>query len=98
LAEVVYTPASFEDFERILEFYAAGDPAVGAEMVERIQEVIDTLVYHPYLGRPAEDGMRELVISRGKTGFVALYHYAEPEDLILILAIRHQREEGYPES
>jgi plasmid stabilization system protein ParE len=96
LAEVVYTPASFEDFERILEFYAAGDPAVGAEMVERIQ-VIDTLIYHPYLGRPAEDGMRELVISRGKTGFVALYQYAEPEDLILVLAIRHQREEGYPE-
>jgi plasmid stabilization system protein ParE len=97
LAEVVYTPASFDDFERILEFYAAGDPTVGAEMVERIREVVDTLTYHPYLGRPAEDGMRELVISRGKTGFVALYQYVEPKDLILILAIRHQREEGYPE-
>jgi plasmid stabilization system protein ParE len=97
LAKVVYSEESLEDFDRIVAFYGADDPGIAREMVDRIQEVMDTLVYHPYLGRPAEEGMRELVISRGKTGFVALYQYSEPEDLIVVLGIRHQREEGYPE-
>lgn len=29
----------------------------------------------PLIGRPAKGGMRELVISRGKTGYLALYRY-----------------------
>ena len=41
--------------------------------------------------------MRELVISRGKTGYVALYRYLSGQDVILVLAVRHQRELGYPE-
>jgi plasmid stabilization system protein ParE len=39
--------------------------------------------------------MRELVISRGRTGYLALYDYEEKSDAVLILAIRHQREAGY---
>jgi hypothetical protein len=35
------------------------------------------------------------VISRGKTGYLALYHYDEARDRILVLAIRHQREAGF---
>lgn len=98
MAKVVYSPESLADLDRIVAFYAVKDSALAAEMVGRIQEVVEALVYHPYLGRPAEEGMRELVISRGKTGFVALYGYSEPDDVIVILGIRHQREEGYPET
>jgi len=39
--------------------------------------------------------LRELVISRGCTGYVALYRFEEDQDAVLILAIRHQREAGY---
>ena len=42
-----------------------------------------------------EYGLRELVISRGRTGYVALYSLEEGQDAALILAIRHQREAGY---
>lgn len=38
--------------------------------------------------------MRELVISRGKTGYIALYRYDEIRDVARVLAIRHQRELG----
>jgi plasmid stabilization system protein ParE len=34
-------------------------------------------------------------ISRGSTGYVALYSLEEDQDAVLILAIRHQREAGY---
>jgi plasmid stabilization system protein ParE len=39
--------------------------------------------------------LRELVISRGRTGYVALYSFEEDQDAVLVLAIRHQREAGY---
>ncbi|HSS05719.1 MAG TPA: type II toxin-antitoxin system RelE/ParE family toxin, partial [Rhodanobacteraceae bacterium] len=38
---------------------------------------------------------RELVISRGHSGYIALYSYEQLEDTVLVLAIRHQREAGY---
>ncbi len=42
-------------------------------------------------GRRAEHGLRELVISRGRTGYVALYRYDTASDTALVLTLRHQR-------
>jgi plasmid stabilization system protein ParE len=42
-----------------------------------------------------EFALRELVISRGRTGYLALYEYDEPSDLVIVLAVRHQREQDY---
>ncbi len=64
-------------------------------MVDLIAEAVHILANHPFIGRPAENGLRELVISRGRSGYVALYSYEEPDDTVLVLAIRHQREAGY---
>ncbi len=50
---------------------------------------------HPLVGRPAELGYRELLISRGRSGYVALYKYEVERDAAIILAIRHQREGGF---
>jgi len=49
------------------------------------------------LGRQAEDGRRELILSRGRFGYVAKYRWVPAEDVILILAVRHQLEAGYKE-
>ena len=50
---------------------------------------------HPLIGKIVEHGLRELVISRGRTGYVALYSFEETQETVLVLAIRHQREAGY---
>lgn len=47
------------------------------------------------IGRPAGKGLRELVISRGSTGYLALYAYDEDADAVSLLAIRHQPERAY---
>ena len=47
------------------------------------------------IGRKVDDRYRELVISHGRSGYLALYRYDPSEDLVLVLAIRHQREQGY---
>ena len=51
---------------------------------------------HPRIGRPngAGSALRELVISHGETDYIALYEHAPAEDLVRIVAIRHQREAG----
>jgi hypothetical protein len=49
------------------------------------------------LGRQAEDGRRELILSRGRFGYVAKYRWVRAEDVVLILAVRHQLEAGYRE-
>ena len=43
-----------------------------------------------------KEGMRELVVSRGPSGHVALYFFEEAEDRVFVLGIRHQRASGYP--
>ena len=60
-----------------------------------ILAAVGVLGHHPLLGHPAEGGLRELVISRGKTGYLALYRYDEARDRALVLRVRHQREAGY---
>jgi len=53
---------------------------------------LQTLQDHPLIGRPVEADLRELLISRGRTGYVALYRYNPATDIVLVLRIRHQRE------
>lgn len=53
------------------------------------------LEQHPLLGRVMREGLRELVISRGESGYLALYEYRSLHDDVVIFAVRHQREAGY---
>lgn len=65
------------------------------ETLELIEEAVSILRRHPLIGRPVKSGLRELVISRGRTGYLALYRFEAQQNAILILGIRHQREAGY---
>ncbi len=53
------------------------------------------LELHPLIGRPLRDGLRELVISRGRSGYLAMYSLEDNGEIALVLRIRHQRESGY---
>lgn len=95
MALIAYSAQAFRDFERIFDFLATDDPALAATSVAAIEEAVSVLVRHPLIGRLAEQGLHELVISRGKSGYVAWYRYIETADVVLILALRHQRQAGY---
>jgi plasmid stabilization system protein ParE len=84
------------DLDRIFQFVAAEDPAAAGPVIALIVEALQVLERHPLIGRPTEEGLRELVISRGKSGYMALYEYFEADDTVLVLALRHQRQAGYP--
>jgi addiction module RelE/StbE family toxin len=92
VAEVIYSRRALADLERIAEFLDAEGSRVVRAAVEAVMETVELLARHPLLGREVEQGLRELVISRGKTGYLALYEFIEAEDVVLILALRHQCE------
>jgi addiction module RelE/StbE family toxin len=95
LARLIYSERALADLERLTDFLAGSDRSAAAETIGLIEEAVGLLRRHPLIGRPVEHDLRELVISRGRTGYVALYSIEEAHDAILILAIRHQREAGY---
>jgi len=94
---IVFDVEALDDLERIFEFNFARDPATALEHVGAIRSAVLILEAHPEIGRPAggSSSLRELVISHGRTGYVALYEYSPVEKLVRILAVRHQREAGY---
>ena len=95
MARLIYSEIALGDFERLTEFLLESAPEIALETVQLIGEAVDVLCNHPLIGRPVEAGLRELIVSRGRTGYVVLYSFEPTDDAVLLLAIRHQREAGY---
>jgi plasmid stabilization system protein ParE len=97
MARVQITVRALADLERLFDFLAEDNPKLARERMLSVRRALELLADHPLLGRQAEDGRRELVLSRGRFGYVAKYRWMPAEDVILILAVRHQLEAGYKE-
>lgn len=96
LPRVVYSENALSNLQRAFDFLLDQDPNAASEAAAAISGTIEVLRVHPLIGRPVEGPLRELVISFGKTGYVALYRFIPERDQIRVLAIRHQRELDYP--
>lgn len=95
MARISYASRALADLERISDFLSDRGEDAQLAVLDLIDEAITLLARHPLIGRQAEHDMRELVISQGDTGYVALYSYEIEYDAVLILAVRHQREAGF---
>jgi plasmid stabilization system protein ParE len=97
LAQVIYSDEAFADFERIIEFLLETSPSSASDIVASIQSAILILAEHPLIGRKRDLYRRELVISQGRLGYVAMYRYDLAYDVVRVLRLRHQREAGFIE-
>jgi len=95
VAQVVYSARSLEHIERAFQFLRDKNPPVALQAVAAIQSAVDNLAAHPLVGRRIEGELRELIISYGQTGYIALYRFVIARDQVRILALRHQRELGF---
>ena len=86
MAQIIYSARAVENLD---------NPAGAVAAAEAIESAVNTLAAHPLVGRRIEGDLRELVISFGVTGYVALYRFVVQDDQVRILALRHQREIGY---
>lgn len=87
MAQVVYSANALANLERAF--------AASAAVEQPIRSAVENLASHPLVGRRVEGDVRELVISYGATGYIALYRFAVLRDEVRILALRPQREIGY---
>jgi plasmid stabilization system protein ParE len=95
------------DLRRLTDFASEQDPAFGEEVALTILDGLALLERHPFVGRAGrrlseagkKAGLRELVISHGRTGYLALYRLWVAQtgavQKVVVLAIRHQRELDY---
>ena len=93
-----YSDRALRDLVRIAEFLAKDDSARAPAAIARVVDAMKIPERHPLIGRVASDHLRELIISYGRSGYIALYRYDHTRDRILVKAVRHQREAGFDEA
>lgn len=83
------------DLWRLEQFLLnAGDPSALA-LFDFVMDGLQVLTHQPGIGRPVGDGLRELILHRGNSGYLVLYRYLPQLGSVRVLRIRHQRESGY---
>jgi len=95
VATVVYSRHALDHIERAFQFLRDKNPDAAQNAVAAIRSAVDNLAAHPLVGRRLEGELRELIISYGHSGYVALYRFVIATDEVRILAMRHQREVGF---
>ena len=95
MATVVYSARALSHLERAFELLASENPGAAMAAAGAIRSAVENLAVHPLVGRRVHGDIRELVISFGQTGHIALYRFVVPRDEVRVLAIRHQREIGF---
>jgi plasmid stabilization system protein ParE len=94
---VRYTKAAREDLRRLTAFLLERDLKAARRAIDAIGKGIELLREFPFTCRkaaPDNPFLRELVISFGAAGYVALFEIEDGET-VTILAIRHQREDDF---
>ena len=97
MPRVFLSQAAFDDLLRLEEFLAESEDPMAGESLDFILDALHVLTHQPGIGRPVEGGLRELIISRKRSGYLARYEFDQVRDLVLVARIRHQRESGYSE-
>ena len=97
MATVYFSARALADIDRLFDFITEHDPASAGRAAQRIADATHILRDHSLIGRPVRGDIRELVISSGRTGYVALYRLRDGVATVQILTIRHQRVAGYRE-
>jgi len=95
VSTIIYSVRPLAHVERAFELLRKEKPEAAVAAAKAICSAVENLGAHPLLGRRVHGDIRELVISYGATGYIALYRFLVPRDEIRVLAIRHQREIGF---
>ena len=97
VARLIVTAGAARGLERCRRFLVGKNRRAAARAGQAIEQQFAMLEANPEIGRPYADlpELRELLISFGDSGYVALYRYDPGADSVYVLAFRHQREAGY---
>jgi len=96
--DVRFTDGAREDLLELQAFLAEHSVDAAERALGPIERALTLLEEFPWSCRASsaivQPQFRELIIPFGKRGYVALFEI-EDEDVVTILAVRHQRESDY---
>ena len=95
--KVIITPGAASGLKRCRRFLTEKNPRAARRAADAIKQALAGLGEYPEIGRPYPQtpGLRELLIAFGDSGYVALYRHEAAENVVVVLAFRHQKEAGY---
>ena len=96
MSQIIVTAGAQADLVRLRQFIQEQNPSAATRAVQALIDSIDLLSDNPELGKPHPNvlALRLLFVPFGKAGYVVAYRYLNATDQVIILAIRHQREQG----
>lgn len=97
MPRVIITEGAAIGLEHCRQFLLRRNPQATKRAGQAIERQFALLESNPDLGRPLDDHpeLRELIISFGDSGYVALYRYVPIENIVYVLSFRHQKKAGY---
>lgn len=96
MPRLIWTPQALADVQRLYRFLASKNIDAARRAVQAMRQGARVLAFQPAMGRPIEDlpvEFREWLIDFGDSGYVARYRL--DGDVIVVLAVRHQKEAGF---
>lgn len=94
---VFLSDIAVRDLDRLEEFLCTTQDPLAYGLLDFIMDALEVLTHQPGVGRPVGDGLRELIITRRQSGYLAKYELDTSADIVRVVRIRHQRESGYTE-
>lgn len=97
MPQVIVTEGAAAGLERCRQFLATKASEAAKRAGQAIEQQLLLLEAAPDIGRPLPEmpELRELVIDFGDSGYVALYRHEAADNVVYVLAFRHQKEAGY---
>ena len=96
MPSLIWSPGAAADVQRLYRFLSSSNMEAARLAVRAIRHGVAILTHQPRIGRPIEDlpiDFRDWLIDFGDSGYVVRYRVVD--DVVIILAVRHQREVGF---
>ena len=96
MSRVIWSPAALLNVQRLYRFLAPQNIDAAKQAVKALRKGVKVLQLQSGIGRPIDDmpeEFREWIIDFGDSGYVARYRI--DSEVVMILAVRHQKEVGY---
>ncbi len=92
--ELQFAVEAEDDLLRLYEFLLEKDLKTAESALQQMRRALIAAAEFPFSHRKAAKGsIRECVIPFGRAGYVAAFEIAD--DHVLVLAVRHQREDDF---